>query len=97
MTGTTGASSDMTADWPQEFDQIMRRYCRFADPVLAIAANSSLTSLGIDSMGLINMIIAIEDTFAVTVPDEMLTSESLRTPGSVWAAVRDLINGADQA
>ena len=86
MTALSGEHT--TRAWPEEFEQIIRRHCRFADPAQPIDPDTSLTLLGMESFQLLNMIVDIEDTFAVLVPDTMLTGDQFATAGSVWDSVR---------
>jgi acyl carrier protein len=80
-----------TRAWPEEFERIIRRYCRFADPAQPIDPDTSLTLLGMESLQILGMIVDIEDTFAVLVPDSMLTADQFSTAGSVWNSVRLLL------
>jgi diaminopimelate decarboxylase len=73
--------------WPLEFEQILRRHCRFADPATPIDPAASLVLLGMESFQVLSMIVDIEDTFAVTVPDTMLTGDQFATAASVWRSV----------
>lgn len=52
---------------------------------------SNLRSLGLDSMQAINLLFAIEDTFGVTLPDEMLNDATFETAGSLWHAVQSCL------
>ena len=90
---TKAVNEDAVRAWPREFEQILRRHCLFADPAAPIGADVSLTVLGMDSLQVLGMIVDIEDAFAVTVPDTMLTGDQFATPGSVWENVRGLIAG----
>ena len=60
-----------------------------------LTAGTTLESLGIDSLGLAEIIFAIEETFGVTVPFNANEPEGelldLRTVGSVCAAVTALV------
>lgn len=52
--------------------------------VTTINENSDLIDdLGIDSIALINIVILIENEFSITLPDESLTFDSLRTYSSI--------------
>lgn len=52
--------------------------------ITTINENSDLIDdLGIDSIALINIVILIENEFSITLPDESLTFDSLRTYSSL--------------
>jgi acyl carrier protein len=90
----TSQGDSQASIWPDEFDQIIRQHCRFVDPAEPIHPEVSLIALGLSSLGLLTLIIAIEDSFGIVIPDEILTSDTLKTPGSIWTEVRALM--ADQ-
>ena len=56
-----------------------------------ITAESSLRELGLDSMRAIELLFAIEDTYQVAMPDELLNDETFATAGSLWAAIESLL------
>jgi acyl carrier protein len=82
--------STAAANWPDDFDKMLRVYCRLSPEDGPIEPGQSLTSLGADSLAQIAMIADIEDTFAVAFPPAMLTGEVFDTPATVWAAVCEL-------
>lgn len=87
----TGIDSGSTLrSWPAEFEQILRRHCPLADPARPIDAGASLALLGMESFEVLAMIVDIEDTFELTVPDTMLTGDQFATASSVWECVRVL-------
>jgi acyl carrier protein len=55
-----------------------------------IGPDDSLRDLGLDSMREIELLFAIEDSYGVTLPDEMLTDTTFGTPGQLWSAITDL-------
>ena len=56
-------------------------------PASSITLDSSLESLGLDSLDKINLSFSVEETFGIVIPDESLNS--LRT-------VRDVVNGVER-
>ncbi|MBT2383219.1 phosphopantetheine-binding protein [Streptomyces sp. ISL-11] len=46
-----------------------------------------LREFGLDSMQAIELMFAVEDTFGVELPDELLTEETFSTAGKLWGAV----------
>ncbi|MEU7584320.1 acyl carrier protein [Streptomyces sp. NPDC041068] len=46
-----------------------------------------LRTYGLDSMQAIELMFAVEDTFGVQLPDELLTEETFSTAGKLWSAV----------
>jgi len=93
----TGAGHGTVRSWPPEFEGLLRRHCPLADPAGPIGPGDSLVLLGMASFDLLAMIVDIEDMFAVTVPDDMLTGDQFATAGSMWSHVSLLITGAGAA
>ncbi|MER5435411.1 acyl carrier protein [Streptomyces sp. NPDC002588] len=52
-----------------------------------ITAETSLREQGLDSMQAIELLFAIEDTFAVVLPDEDMNDATFATAGSLWNAI----------
>lgn len=76
--------------WDAKFEAVVRANV----PVLAAAQplepGDSLYDLGLDSMGTIQLLLELEDTFGVTFPDDVLKPETFATPGALWQVVREL-------
>ncbi|MEU9153625.1 acyl carrier protein [Streptomyces sp. NPDC048417] len=58
-----------------------------------ITAETPLREQGLDSMQAIELLFAIEDTFAVVLPDEAMNDATFATAGSLW----DVISAASEA
>jgi diaminopimelate decarboxylase len=83
------------ASWPAEFEEMIRRQCHLLDPAAPIDPDTALALLGIDSVQILMLIVEIEETFLVEIPDTMLTGEHFATPRSIWAALESLGIEAD--
>jgi len=53
----------------------------------------SLPDLGLDSMSAIDLVIDIEETFGIVLPEELLVRETFATFPALQAAVRSLVGG----
>lgn len=84
-----------TLPWAEEFEQVLRSRCRFAASDAALDPDASFDALGVDSFGLLGLIVESEEAFQVEFPEHMLTGEVLATPATLWRAVRQLRLGAD--
>ncbi|MFI7020071.1 phosphopantetheine-binding protein [Streptomyces sp. NPDC050164] len=77
--------------WPEQFEKILRNNLTELEPGTEIRPDSVLNQLGLDSMGTVALLMDLEETFDVTIPDEHLAT--LLTSGSVrelWSLVNDL-------
>jgi acyl carrier protein len=75
--------------WTDEFECILRRYLTMSTERL-LRPDSVLVDLGLDSMGTVSLLVELEETFRVTFPDELLTSETFGTPLALWEALSGL-------
>ncbi|MGW4162032.1 phosphopantetheine-binding protein [Streptomyces sp. NPDC004788] len=79
-----------------EFEGMLRPFLKYAGEQ-ELTAESKLRELGLDSMQEIELLFAIEDTFGVQLPDELLTETTFATAGNLWQAISDLDGAADGA
>ncbi|MFB9683527.1 phosphopantetheine-binding protein [Amycolatopsis plumensis] len=56
-----------------------------------LAEDDDLAALGLDSMGVVQLVTDLEETFAFELPDELLTEDTFATAGSLWAAVAEFV------
>jgi len=54
-----------------------------------LAASDDLAALGLDSMGVVQLLVDLEDRFEVELSDEVLDEGTFATVGSLWAAVSE--------
>lgn len=79
--------------WPAEFEALIRAHCTNLTGDAPIDGDALLTSLGMDSLEVVEFIVAIEDTFDLSLPPEVLTPQVFATPHSVWEAIDGLCRG----
>ncbi|MEU5306062.1 acyl carrier protein [Streptomyces noursei] len=60
----------------------------------ALEPDDSLPRLGLDSMGTVGLLVELEETFAVTIPDEDLTAATFATPATLWTTLSGLVQAA---
>jgi acyl carrier protein len=73
--------------WDQQFDELVRSFLPFLPPEGALTEELSLRDLGLDSMGSVELLAAVEDAYGVRLLDEALSLETFATPGTLWRAV----------
>jgi acyl carrier protein len=76
------------------FPDLLRPFLKYAG-TRPVTAESSLHELGLDSMRAIELLFAIEDSYGVAMPDELLTDATFATAGSLWTAVRSMRGGLE--
>jgi acyl carrier protein len=68
-------------------EEVLRPHLVLLDRDQPVAPETELRDMGVDSLSLIEVLVAVENTFGVEFPDEFLVAETFRTPGSLWAAI----------
>lgn len=56
---------------------------------------TSLRDLGLDSMRSIELLFAVEDAYAIVVPDDRLTDDTFTTAGLLWTVVTEARDQGD--
>jgi acyl carrier protein len=51
----------------------------------------ALADLGLDSLGTVGLLVELEETFNVVIPDEFLSAEMFATPKSLWDVIDQLV------
>ncbi|GAA3728851.1 hypothetical protein GCM10022225_07810 [Plantactinospora mayteni] len=71
-------------EWSADFERVLRRYLPLLGADTPLTPELSLTEHGLDSLGTVSLLLDLEDTFDVTIPDELLTLTSFASPGAWW-------------
>ncbi len=71
---------------PRSFQEVLLPHLPYAE-ASELSAADDLAALGLDSMGVVQLLAELEDAFGVELPDEALTEETFETVGSLWSAV----------
>jgi acyl carrier protein len=61
-------------------------------PPAPLSAGDRLADLGLTSFGIVQFVVALEDAFEVDFPDEMITALTFASVGSLWEALRPLLD-----
>ena len=66
---------------------IVREYCPDLEPQAALDPDDSLTDLGLNSVGTIGIVVAVEEAFSVSLSDEDLSFETFKSIRSLRLTV----------
>ena len=81
------------SDTPEpQFIQMIRSHLKYLKPGAELAVDQPLKALGLDSMAAVDLLLDIEDNYAVTLPDQYLTEETFSTAQALWLVVHQLTN-----
>lgn len=67
---------------------LLRPFLRLLPDGADLAMDAELGKLGLDSLQSIELLMALEQEFGVTIPDEKITVDAFATPANVLALVR---------
>ncbi len=84
-------SADPTTRTAERVGEVLRRHLRFSEPDEGVPLDTDLRELGLDSLGAIDLLLDLEQTFQVVFPDELLTAETFRDARSIIRAVATLL------
>lgn len=80
---------------PHKLQDILRSHLPYADSG-EFAESDELASLGLDSMGMVRLLAALEDGYDVELPDDILNEETFATVGSLWRTLSTLLTSTDE-
>jgi acyl carrier protein len=75
---------------PHSFRKTLLAHLPYADGA-ELAPTDDLAALGLDSMGVVQLLTDLEETFGLELPDELITEETFATVGSLWQTVGGLV------
>ncbi|WP_316195240.1 MULTISPECIES: phosphopantetheine-binding protein [unclassified Bradyrhizobium] len=78
----------------RRFASLIIPHLKYHAADLELDPNSLLSEYGLDSAASIDLLLDIEDTYGITMPDRYLTEETFSTASSLWSAVSQLIRDA---
>jgi acyl carrier protein len=74
-----------------KFESTLRDFLPFLDVSQALTPEMSLRDLGLDSMGMVELLAALESGYDVRFRDEALTTETFATPGVLWGVLSSML------
>lgn len=79
-----------TTNIPRAFRKTLLTHLPYADGD-EFAPTDDLAALGLNSMGVVQLLTDLEETFGLELPDELITEETFETVGSLWQVVGGLV------
>ncbi|MDT0574244.1 phosphopantetheine-binding protein [Streptomyces sp. DSM 3412] len=76
--------------WDDRFENLLRRYLPFLSADQPLERDVSLRDVGLDSLGTVELLAELENTYDVRFQDEALTKETFETPGVLWKTLSAL-------
>lgn len=76
--------------WDERFDVIIRRHLPFLPADEKLSDDIDMMDFGLDSLGIVQLLAALEDTYSVRFRDDALALDNFRTPGMLWKTLSDI-------
>lgn len=76
--------------WDDTFEKLLRQHLPFIEPDEKLSSGSPLRDFGLDSLGTVELLAALESTYEVRFTDDALTAESFQTPEVLWTTLTSL-------
>jgi acyl carrier protein len=74
----------MPSAWDDRFEKLLRGHMPFLSPGTEMTADLRLRDHGLDSLGIIDLLVSLEETYGVRLRDDALTLETFETPQTLW-------------
>jgi acyl carrier protein len=73
--------------WPHQFESVLRAHVPNLVGNVPLEPHASLPDLGLDSLSTVALLVDIEETFGITIPDADLGPQTFATAEDLWAVV----------
>ncbi|MEV0598844.1 phosphopantetheine-binding protein [Streptomyces sp. NPDC050315] len=80
----------MSAKWDDQFEELVRGFLPFLDTAEPLTEDMNMRDAGLDSLGTVELLGALEDLYQVRFVDDALTMDTFATPGVLWKTVSKL-------
>jgi acyl carrier protein len=70
-------------EWPDGMEDAFRELLPLLEPGAPLPLDADLYRLGLDSLGMVGLLLAVEDVLGVALPDELLGPEAFATPATL--------------
>ena len=76
--------------WDQRFEDILRPRLLFLAEGEPITAGLDLREVGLDSLGIVDLLGALEAEYGIVFADDALTMATFASPARLWQVVEEL-------
>ncbi|MFC7310265.1 phosphopantetheine-binding protein [Streptomyces monticola] len=80
--------------WDQQFEDVLREYLPFLPEDESLTADTDMRDSGLDSMGTVELLGALEALYDIRFVDEALSLDTFATPAVLWATIEKLTSPA---
>ncbi len=77
--------------WDEKFEELVSSFLPFLPRGGKLTDDTSLRDFGLDSMGSVELMTALENTYDVRFIDDAVSLDTFATPGVLWAELSKLL------
>ncbi|MEU6718010.1 phosphopantetheine-binding protein [Nonomuraea sp. NPDC046802] len=76
--------------WDHQFELLMRKALRLLEPQNPLPPDVSTARMGLDSLTTVELLLGVEETYGILIPDDMVGPRLFTTPQVLWDAICEL-------
>jgi acyl carrier protein len=76
--------------WNERFEDLLRAHLPFLPGDQELRPELDLREFGLDSMGVVDLLVSLESEYCVRLTDDMLSIDTFATPGALWEALHEI-------
>jgi nodulation protein F len=80
--------------WDEQFEKLLRSHLPFLEANEELTGDLNVRELGLDSLGVVDLLVSLEERYGVHFVNDDLTMETFATPSVLWATLSRLINSS---
>jgi len=80
----------MNPPWDARFEVLMREALRLLEPGDPLPPDLRTTDYGLDSLAMVELMLGIEETYGISIPDDLVRPQLFSTPETLWEVVDEL-------
>lgn len=78
--------------WDERFEALLRSHLPFLEVTEELVGDLNLREFGLDSLGVVDLLVSLEEAYDVRLRDEDLTMDTFASPSVLWATLHRLSN-----
>jgi acyl carrier protein len=76
--------------WSESFDEVLRRHLPLGDG--PVDGSATLAHIGLDSLETVSLVMDLEETLEISIPDALLIPATFTSANALWAAIAGIID-----
>jgi acyl carrier protein len=80
--------------WDEQFERLLRSQLPFLEADEALAGDLNLREFGLDSLGVVDLLVSLEQAYGIRLLADDLTMDTFAEPSVLWAILSRQISSA---